>query len=190
MLFAAHNPPGWAHPRVCGENRHHAQAARRKLGSPPRVRGKRVDQGWEGVPERLTPACAGKTRGLSTGRGGAAAHPRVCGENDRSVSVALDPKGSPPRVRGKRRGCVHGHKAEGLTPACAGKTRHAIAWFVMPEAHPRVCGENHARHPHDFWEAGSPPRVRGKRPIMSSAFSTARLTPACAGKTEPPNAIR
>ena len=49
------------HPRVCGENLKRAVAIRECAGSPPRVRGKRVEAIEYARGERITPACAGKT---------------------------------------------------------------------------------------------------------------------------------
>ena len=50
---------------------------------------------------RITPAYAGKRLGgdLIEPRGGD--HPRVCGEKGKAQPDFSDPKGSPPRMRGK-----------------------------------------------------------------------------------------
>ena len=50
------------HPRVCGENVHRSAGLLRDSGSPPRVRGKLCDSVNRVFPERITPACAGKTQ--------------------------------------------------------------------------------------------------------------------------------
>ena len=52
----------WDHPRVCGENIFVIVGAAVALGSPPRVRGKRLIGSRAGALWRITPACAGKTR--------------------------------------------------------------------------------------------------------------------------------
>ena len=49
------------HPRVCGENPFLIFASKVFIGSPPRVRGKPVVCRRKHLPERITPACAGKT---------------------------------------------------------------------------------------------------------------------------------
>ena len=92
--------------------------------------------------------------------------------------------GSPPQVRGKRRD--NHHKAQGvrITPAGAGKTAvvkqaAAIAWD-----HPRRCGENYITYDPDLLAQGSPPQVRGKLSFLSSCYSSSRITPAGAGKTQ------
>ena len=50
-----------AHPRVCGENKATARRPGTRLGSSPRVRGKRYRKGRSDDRRRLIPACAGKT---------------------------------------------------------------------------------------------------------------------------------
>ena len=172
-----------AHPRVCGENHCTMFNALRRMGSPPRVRGKRCAGRRFSNASRLTPACAGKTSRTSHSRPGRAAHPRVCGENSAPASAMLTAEGSPPRVRGKQAGQVRHERGRGLTPACAGKTPRTPNGWKRKRAHPRVCGENGWAFDTGFEPAGSPPRVRGKRggPHL---FSCPRgLTPACAGKT-------
>ena len=132
----------WAHPRVCGENRHLRADARGSPGSSPRVRGKRGAARGIVAGGGLIPACAGKTAAASLGSVTRGAHPRVCGENRHLRADARGSPGSSPRVRGKRgaaRGIVAGG---GLIPACAGKTAAASLGSVTRGAHPRVCGEN------------------------------------------------
>ena len=91
------------HPRVCGENSERPRRETLLAGSPPRVRGKLSISRPHITLTRITPACAGKTRRSACGGILREDHPRVCGENKTPVSVARSAKGSPPRVRGKRR---------------------------------------------------------------------------------------
>ena len=70
-----------AHPRVCGENVRGAREGPAHDGSSPRVRGKLTEWFSVGIPGRLIPACAGKTRPTWSDATNRAAHPRVCGEN-------------------------------------------------------------------------------------------------------------
>ena len=69
------------HPRACGENRHPVLKFLRKLGSPPRMRGKPVTSCEKTMAQRITPAHAGKTETHDDAVGTAADHPRACGEN-------------------------------------------------------------------------------------------------------------
>ena len=91
-----------AHPRVCGENGMVLRSAYPYAGSSPRVRGKLKKSGDIFAIGRLIPACAGKTDSALLWESPSRAHPRVCGENFRTLPI----RGS----RGR------------LIPACAGKT--------------------------------------------------------------------
>ena len=86
---------------MCGENQHLCLLLPEKLGSPPRVRGKRSGQYSMGYCCRITPACAGKTEYDDREGEVIEDHPRVCGENAPVAPSMLDFMGSPPRVRGK-----------------------------------------------------------------------------------------
>ena len=70
-----------------------------------------------------------------------------------------------------------------ITPADAGKTNGELDCVRLAEDHPRGCGENR----HILWGGlkclGSPPRMRGKRPMNAEYVLHARITPADAGKT-------
>ena len=91
--------------------------------------------------------------------------------------------GSPPRVRGKRRGAGAAHSRLGITPACAGKTTRRKLVAIPEGDHPRVCGENESEREAGFRFKGSPPRVRGKPVRRIHRESAKGITPACAGKT-------
>ena len=69
------------HPRVCGENNTASALSDRRIGSPPRMRGKPgASKGYE-RSDGITPAYAGKTRTSATRAAMLRDHPRVCGEN-------------------------------------------------------------------------------------------------------------
>ena len=90
----------------------------------------------------LIPAWAGKTLSSVAATRSTAAHPRVGGENDTPLEIALLMPGSSPRGRGKRgrrQGLDHGL---GLIPAWAGKTGEGVDVLSKTRAHPRVGGEN------------------------------------------------
>ena len=70
-------------------------------GSPPRVRGKPFTILIKNMPERITPACAGKTCLKTLLYQKTKDHPRVCGENETLQGTRKFDIGSPPRVRGK-----------------------------------------------------------------------------------------
>ena len=77
-----------AHPRVCGENPGGVLFALAAAGSSPRVRGKLDPAAIDYALSRLIPACAGKTPLLIWQPRLGRAHPRVCGENYSSQSLA------------------------------------------------------------------------------------------------------
>ena len=91
-----------AHPRVCGENARPAGFTVPTVGSSPRVRGKPLILRTCPAPVGLIPACAGKTKVSAQGDEILGAHPRVCGENLHALFPCRNPRGSSPRVRGKR----------------------------------------------------------------------------------------
>ena len=93
-----------------------------RLGSPPRMRGKRAVGGIAVVGGRITPADAGKTLLILPLCGLPTDHPRGCGENCRQVAARLFWLGSPPRMRGKPDKKQALLDTVGITPADAGKT--------------------------------------------------------------------
>ena len=69
------------HPRACGENRAVRERSPRRLGSPPRMRGKHYAMRRCVCDMGITPAHAGKTRMCRNTLPGIRDHPRACGEN-------------------------------------------------------------------------------------------------------------
>ena len=111
-------------------------------------------------------------------------HPRGCGENHEGKVVSAVHQGSPPRMRGKPVTKQLWHRRVGITPADAGKTRHAMLAANRRWDHPRGCGENGAIKDSGNRTKGSPPQVRGKHADSIRAIGKIRITPAGAGKTE------
>ena len=168
---------------MCGEKQQMIADAGKGMGSPPRTRGKAERRSKRPQNPGITPAYAGKRDLVISESGDIEDHPRVCGEKRRVRSWRALLLGSPPRVRGK--GVVHVFVPEklGITPACAGKR-----WISSPVSehgwdHPRVCGEKAIKVRGAREAVGSPPRVRGKGTNADRTERTARITPACAGKS-------
>ena len=92
------------HPRACGENLLFFCHTTSRLGSPPRMRGKRSATINHGALLRITPAHAGKTGSRSGDNCRGADHPRACGENAEGIGCFPRHSGSPPRMRGKHFG--------------------------------------------------------------------------------------
>ena len=110
------------HPRVCGEKVTNVPDWALDSGSPPRVRGKGRTLVLALRRSRITPACAGKRSSRTGYRYPCWDHPRVCGEKNSKLYLAVMKKGSPPRVRGKVPLSIRVSAASGITPACAGKS--------------------------------------------------------------------
>ena len=168
---------------MCGENDPSFADDPRLRGSSPRVRGKPRPRLEARTTRGLIPACAGKTSRCPYHPYRRPAHPRVCGENDRSAWPSVALPGSSPRVRGKRRILCSWLYRRGLIPACAGKTPGGARHGAVSAAHPRVCGENIGSSSFIDGEYGSSPRVRGKLIQNFMRTGLGGLIPACAGKT-------
>ena len=129
-------------------------------GSPPRARGARFAAAGVGDASRITPACAGSTRGSAADAASVTDHPRVRGEHCYGECVTEAP-GSPPRARGAPRRLVAG-RGRGSPPRARGAHGMRVAACDVGRDHPRVRGEHVA---------------------SCASFAGARITPACAGST-------
>ena len=130
------------HPRVCGENRFSTACGGIRIGTSPRMRGKRTLPVLRAKWHRNIPAYAGKTGFLLLGAIGSAEHPRVCGENRLIVWLVKWSPGTSPRMRGKPKAGAWLVNAGRNIPAYAGKTWGEFTDFLKNAEHPRVCGEN------------------------------------------------
>ena len=180
----------WDHPRVCGEKEKPSGGRKTRQGSPPRVRGKEPEDETDPEKQRITPACAGKSKFVAVAGGYNRDHPRVCGEKLQATDEDACEKGSPPRVRGKGRLSAPARRSGRITPACAGKRWRRVSPSPMPQDHPRVCGEKSKNSNVRCKRRGSPPRVRGKGSAHRPHFFQKRITPACAGKRAALRAVR
>ena len=176
------------HPRACGENSPEPLPTESEFGSPPRMRGKQEFVNIALGENRITPAHAGKTCVFAWMLSEQADHPRACGENPMSKQSRFANSGSPPRMRGKPSHNLRIARVRRITPAHAGKTLETALLTFCATDHPRACGENCTVQDIVTTAGGSPPRMRGKLAAAWSAYLTARITPACAGKTAPPPA--
>ena len=154
------------HPRVCGEKVPAMYSSFITQGSPPRMRGKAAPS-WQSRP-------ADKD------------HPRVCGEKGAFCCRVPMIWGSPPRMRGK---AVYNRIIQlrvGITPAYAGKSYNHIENTAAMKDHPRVCGEKASAAGSPLAVSGSPPRMRGKVRPYEKQRNRYGITPAYAGKSQPP----
>ena len=171
------------HPRVCGENLLIHCPYLYSLGSPPRMRGKLTAKPFFFTRFGITPAYAGKTQRPRISLSVIQDHPRVCGENVFRDQLGKNLMGSPPRMRGKLMLFPSFQSVSRITPAYAGKTKHAANRVNLLRDHPRVCGENRLSLTARCRREGSPPRMRGKPSITLSLMKKQGITPAYAGKT-------
>ena len=127
------------------------------------MRGKELECRCVRLPERITPAYAGKSHKVRLQAAGRWDHPRVCGEKCAWPPGCGSLTGSPLRMRGK----VSPAQSQGLvariTPAYAGKSTQRLYDAGA--------------------QFGSPPRMRGKVVLPAQFRGHSRITPAYAGKS-------
>ena len=70
---------------MCGEKKSFANSIEMELGSPPHVRGKVEWVNTNMTDIRITPACAGKSRGRYCLGDKGRDHPRMCGEKTKKI---------------------------------------------------------------------------------------------------------
>ena len=105
---AMKSPRNRDHPRVGGEKRHLLALLLILPGSPPRRRGKGGKSFTGNMFTGITPAWAGKRRGMPRREGRGQDHPRVGGEKVARCLLSRRKRGSPPHGRGKARHLSHG----------------------------------------------------------------------------------
>ena len=89
------------HPRLCGEKMIQCIQIALEVGSPPPMRGKVVSAAQQKIPDRITPAYAGKRHQQHQSLRCHLDHPRLCGEKAFKVPERSTKVGSPPPMRGK-----------------------------------------------------------------------------------------
>ena len=114
------------HPRVCGENRMIPRFATFTPGTSPRMRGKRISHTTLCCRHRNIPAYAGKTCRSKPLARSVSEHPRVCGENVRSLRKSPPLIGTSPRMRGKHLAFGNELRPIRNIPAYAGKTNGCV----------------------------------------------------------------
>ena len=86
-------------------------------------------------------------------------------------------------MRGKVIRWLNEVKGVRITPAYAGKSLCVRTGSPAFRDHPRVCGEKPLGKVQQWFEPGSPPRMRGKALTNGACVSEVRITPAYAGKS-------
>ena len=171
------------HPRVCGKDSKPVRKLPDFLGSPPRMRERRLMYAAGGTVHRITPAYAGKTSQNPSLYGLVRDHPRVCGKDYSSAGNAQRERGSPPRMRERLTFQATQNNPIRITPAYAGKTNSALTEQPSLRDHPRVCGKDFLLQALTQLLGGSPPRMRERHSEPLHSHHLYRITPAYAGKT-------
>ena len=147
------------------------------------MRGKAPLRTAHSISRRITPAYAGKSSRPLRPPECRKDHPRVCGEKQKKSPTGLVTRGSPPHVRGKGADEQGVGGVAGITPAYAGKRVRCSQQALPCTDHPRMCGEKRQDRLDYYVPQGSPPHVRGKGGDGNDRGLHARITPACAGKS-------
>ena len=151
------------HPSTCGEHHFKTSDSTLPLGSPPHMRGTRVDWATFENDLRITPAHAGNTTVMDVCQVAGKDHPRTCGEHPRRGTGGHGLEGSPPHMRVTPSACSPPGEYQRITPAHAGNTMFD------------------RRLP--LHRQGSPPHMRGTPPVPIINITVIRITPAHAGNT-------
>ena len=167
---------------MCGEKYSSSSSSTCMVGSPPRMRGKDRVACFTACEDGITPAYAGKSSCLWSGKSPCRDHPRMCGEKIVVIVKSGSTSGSPPHMRGK--GLVESTEIQNLriTPAHAGKSPPWGEVLHQVLDHPRTCGEKARQGSGLNLILGSPPHMRGKAGYAGVHAAEKRITPAHAGK--------
>ena len=111
------------HPRVCGKDKSELLCFCSQIGSPPRMRERLSGDPTLITTPRITPAYAGKTKGVEERKSKTGDHPRVCGKDLFEFITDDRVVGSPPRMRERHEATFEPGDSGRITPAYAGKTR-------------------------------------------------------------------
>ena len=172
-----------AHPRLRGEDCGCVRHALGCPGSSPATRGGPGLLRREDAPRRLILGYAGRTmRGVFWGAT-VGAHPRLRGEDPRSVLRMTPQTGSSPATRGGRLPGCGAQALAGLIPGYTGRTPHCRPGSSRPGAHPRLRGEDAFRDPSLPNDQGSSPATRGGRGQHPVHCRGDGLIPGYAGRT-------
>ena len=106
------------------------------------------------------------------------------GEQSAMPSSVVCKAGSPPLARGTGNFVNISGTAQGITPACAGNSRH---WLFVDHCewdHPRLRGEQRQSRRRTSFCGGSPPLARGTEMEAKKRPTEGGITPACAGNRQ------
>ena len=169
------------HPRLRGEQCIVYRPYFFNLGSPPLARGTDNVAKCPPPARGITPACAGNRRFYRARTKKTWDHPRLRGEQPKSITKSTAALGSPPLARGTGSFPRYSVVCCGITPACAGNSYAFPACVRAYRDHPRLRGEQYAVDYYTKNVPGSPPLARGTVIHWLRDIKGLRITPACAG---------
>ena len=174
---------GGDHLRVCGADREPEDYRGEHPGSPPRVRSRPRHLQALRVARGITSACAEQTGTPAGTCGRREDHLRVCGADAFDDEIPHRRRGSPPRVRSRRRQPHQPGRPAGITSACAEQTGSFGSRPMSIRDHLRVCGADPTRTRARSPPSGSPPRVRSRQRPERLVGDLRGITSACAEQT-------
>ena len=172
----------WDYPRVGGEELVASSLPTSEVGLPPRGRGRERFAEYRYAQSRITPAWAGKSLCLATGRLININYPRVGGEESAASRSSASAAGLPPRGRGRGLAGRPQGVPSRITPAWAGKSSATARPSSARPDYPRVGGEEACTCKDGPTASGLPPRGRGRVLLPIIHLTSVRITPAWAGK--------
>ena len=168
---------------MCGADIVNAADLLTFLGSPPRVRSRPTIRCGAYAPSGITSGCAEQTQCPWSAHPACWDHLRVCGADKLVPFPSARERGSPPRVRSRRRGSGSVGGWRGITSACAEQTAPDALDADLRRDHLRVCGADVLTGALRNSGRGSPPRVRSRHRHMIADTAGDGITSACAEQT-------
>ena len=172
-----------------GEHIPCAMAFCSRLGSSPHARGALVVWYLELALDGIIPACAGSTLHRVDANLSHQDHPRMRGEHTTKDTMSNCELGSSPHARGALPPRLHGHRRDGIIPACAGSTVIMQSRTQSTGDHPRMRGEHFTPGRSGRSISGSSPHARGAPTSPSPSATAPGIIPACAGSTRCPRRV-
>ena len=159
-------------------------------GSSPRVRSRPAGDRHGHGRGRIISACAEQTGIRQRPLHSIGDHLRVCGADVCTVSSAIAPVGSSPRVRSRRAVPELQRQSGRIISACAEQTTRCTSPVIAAPDHLRVCGADLPTTFHSLGMTGSSPRVRSRPASAYGRSHGPGIISACAEQTTtPPPAI-
>ncbi len=171
------------HPHACGEDGQHVVQRLQVDETPPRLWGRLHDERFFYSRVRNTPTPVGKTSPRYTPRPRIPKHPHACGEDFLAQAPEADVCETPPRLWGRPVQAIDTLSCNRNTPTPVGKTANGGSKRRGYAKHPHACGEDGATAQRCFPKDETPPRLWGRRPLLSGKHQRARNTPTPVGKT-------